>query len=267
MLLIYGGFAALTAILFVVFTREAPPTPPCPEGQETRALMMDGLKGMLKMRDVWILLALFLVGMGVFNGISTWIESIVRSRGFSITQAGTLGGVLLLGGIIGAAIIPVLQAGTLGGVLLLGGIIGAAIIPVLSDRLHKRKLFLAVGLLLAIPGLIGTTFATNYPLMVASLFVLGFFLMSLAPVGYQYAAEITFPSPEGTSNGLLNLAGQLSVVFIYSMEALKSPDGSFTNSMLIMVVMMAIAAGLTTRMNESTPEIDAAELTLKQANT
>jgi MFS family permease len=244
MLLIYGGFAALTAILFVVFTREAPPTPPCPEGQETRALMMDGLKGMLKMRDVWILLALFLVGMGVFNGISTWIESIVRSRGFSITQAGTLGGVLLL-----------------------GGIIGAAIIPVLSDRLHKRKLFLAVGLLLAIPGLIGTTFATNYPLMVASLFGLGFFLMSLAPVGYQYAAEITFPSPEGTSNGLLNLAGQLSVVFIYSMEALKSPDGSFTNSMLIMVVMMAIAAGLTTRMNESTPEIDAAELTLKQANT
>jgi len=244
MLLIYGGFAALTAILFVVFTREAPPTPPCPEGQETRALMMDGLKGMLKMRDMWILLALFLVGMGVFNGISTWIESIVRSRGFSITQAGTLGGVLLL-----------------------GGIIGAAIIPVLSDRLHKRKLFLAVGLLLAIPGLIGTTFATNYPLMVASLFGLGFFLMSLAPVGYQYAAEITFPSPEGTSNGLLNLAGQLSVVFIYSMEALKSPDGSFTNSMLIMVVMMAIAAGLTTRMNESTPEIDAAELTLKQANT
>lgn len=244
MLLIYGGFAALTAILFVVFTREAPPTPPCPEGQETRALMMDGLKGMLKMRDMWILLALFLVGMGVFNGISTWIESIVRSRGFSITQAGTLGGVLLL-----------------------GGIIGAAIIPVLSDRLHKRKLFLAVGLLLAIPGLIGTTFATNYPLMVASLFGLGFFLMSLAPVGYQYAAEITFPSPEGTSNGLLNLAGQLSVVFIYSMEALKSSDGSFTNSMLIMVVMMAIAAGLTTRMNESTPEIDAAELTLKQANT
>lgn len=243
MLLIYGGFAALTAILFVVFTREAPPTPPCPEGQETRALMMDGLKGMLKMRDMWILLALFLVGMGVFNGISTWIESIVRSRGFSITQAGTLGGVLLL-----------------------GGIIGAAIIPVLSDRLHKRKLFLAVGLLLAIPGLIGTTFATNYPLMVASLFVLGFFLMSLAPVGYQYAAEITFPSPEGTSNGLLNLAGQLSVVFIYSMEALKSPDGSFTNSMLIMVVMMAVAAGLTTRMNESALGIDDTELTLKQAN-
>ena len=88
-LLIYGGVAMLTALLFVAFAREAPPTPPCPAGQETRALVLDGLKSMLKMRDIWVLLALFLVGMGVFNGISTWIEEIVSPRGFSITQAGT----------------------------------------------------------------------------------------------------------------------------------------------------------------------------------
>lgn len=228
MLLIYGGVAALTAVLFVIFSREAPPTPPCPAGQEARALMVDGLKGMLKMKDIWILLALFLVGMGVFNGISTWIEGIVRSRGFTITQAGDLGGALLL-----------------------GGIIGAAIIPVFSDRLHKRKIFLVLGLIFAIPGLIGATFATSYILMMASMFVLGFFLMSLAPVGYQYAAEITFPSPEGTSNGLLNLAGQASVVFIYGMEAFKSADGSFTSSMLMMVVMMIVAAVLVTWLTES----------------
>lgn len=242
MLLIYGAAAAVSALLFVLFTRKSPPTPPCPEGQETRALMMDGLKGMLKMKDVWILLALFLVGMGVFNGISTWIEGIVRSRGFTITQAGNLGGILLL-----------------------GGVVGAAIIPVLSDRLHKRKIFLVLGLILAIPGLIGATFTNSYILMVASLFVLGFFLMSLAPVGYQYAAEITYPSPEGTSNGLLNLAGQLSVVFIYSMEAFKSADGSFTNSMLIMVAMMMLAALLVTRLNESNLEMDEAEAAIATA--
>ena len=54
MLLIYGGIAAFTAIVFVIFTREAPPTPPCPPGMETRALMLDGLKSMLRMKDVWI---------------------------------------------------------------------------------------------------------------------------------------------------------------------------------------------------------------------
>ena len=73
MQMIFGAVAALSAVLFLIFTREAPPTPPCPPGQETRALMLDGLKCMLKMKDIWLLLFLFLVGMGIFNGVSTWI--------------------------------------------------------------------------------------------------------------------------------------------------------------------------------------------------
>jgi MFS family permease len=228
MLLIYGVVAAATALVFIIFTREAPPTPPCPPGQETRALMLDGLRRMLKMKDIWILMALFLVGMGVFNGISTWIESIVRPRGFTISQAGNLGGALLI-----------------------GGIVGAIIIPVLSDRLRKRKIFLLVGMTLSIPGLVGAIFAGSYWLVMGSMFVLGFFLMSLAPVGYQYAAEITYPAPEGTSNGLINLAGQASVVFIYGMEAFKSKDGSFTPSLLLLVGLMAVCVILILGLKES----------------
>jgi MFS family permease len=228
MLLIYGGVAAATALVFVIFTREAPPTPPCPPGKETRALMLDGLKSMLKKKDVWILMVLFLVGMGVFNGISTWIESIVRPRGFTISQAGYMGGALLL-----------------------GGIVGAAIIPVFSDRLHKRKIFLLVGVALGIPGLIGVIFAGSYWLVMGSMFMLGFFLMSLAPIGYQYAAEITHPAPEGTSNGLLNLAGQASVVFIYGMEAFKGKNGSFTPSLLILLGLLALCIILILRLKES----------------
>jgi hypothetical protein len=84
-----------------------------------------------------------------------------------------------------------------------------------------------------------------------SMFLLGFFLMSLAPVGYQYAAEITHPAPEGTSNGLLNLAGQASVVFIYGMETFKSQDGSFTTSLLILVGMLAVCVILILGLKES----------------
>lgn len=239
-LLLYGGVAMLTAILFVAFAREAPPTPPGLEGTAGRALMLDGLKSMLKMKDIWILMALFLVGMGVFNGISTWIEEIVRPRGFSITQAGSLGGALLL-----------------------GGVIGAAIIPLLSDRLHKRKIFLQVGLILAVPGLVGMTFTSSFWIMAGSMFVLGFFLMSLAPIGYQYAAEITLPAPEGTSNGLLNLVGQASVVFIYGMEVFKSADGSFTGSLMIMLLLMIAAAGLVLLLRESSMMKPGQELPLE----
>jgi len=148
-------------------------------------------------------------------------------------------------------------------VLLLGGVIGAAIIPVLSDRLHKRRVFLMLGLILAIPGLVGVSFATSYNLIVASFFALGFFLMSLAPVGYQYGAEITFPSPEGTSNGLLNLAGQLSVVFIFSMEAFRSLDGSYSVSLISMMVMMVAAALLVSRLSKSRVEVEEVSLAVE----
>jgi sugar phosphate permease len=228
MMMVFGIAAALSAVLFLVFTREAPPTPPCPPDQEARALMLDGLKSMLKLRDIWLLLFLFLVGMGIFNGVSTWIEEIVRPRGFSITEAGDLGGFLLL-----------------------GGIAGAIVIPMLSDRLRKRKLFLLAGMVLAVPGLIGFTFATDYTLVSISMLILGFFLMSLAPVGYQYAAEITYPAPEGTSNGLLNLAGQVSVVFIYAMQAIKGADGTFTLSLSILVGLMVVCGLLIPALSES----------------
>jgi MFS family permease len=139
----------------------------------------------------------------------------------------------------------------MGGALLLGGIVGAAIIPVFSDRLHKRKIFLLVGVALGIPGLLGVIFAGSYWQAMVSMFILGFFLMSLAPVGYQYAAEITHPAPEGTSNGLLNLAGQASVVFIYGMEIFKGKDGSFTPSLLILVGLLALCVILILRLKES----------------
>ncbi len=228
MLMIYGVFGAIATLLFLIFTREAPPTPPCEPGLESRALMLDGLKSMLKMRDIWILLAIFLLCMGIFNGISTWIEGIVSPRGMSVTQAGDLGAALLV-----------------------GGIIGAVVIPALSDRYRKRRAFLLAGMICAVPGMIGIALAQTYGLMMFSMFILGFFLVSLAPIGYQYGAEITYPAPEGTSNGLLNMAGQVSVVFIYAMNAMKTSDGSFIYSLLFLVGLMILSVFLVAALHES----------------
>jgi MFS family permease len=227
--MIYGVITVISAVLFIIFTREAPPTPPCPPELEERALMLDGLKQMLKLRDIWYMMFVFLVGMGIFNGISTWIENIVRPKGFSITEAGEFGGFFLL-----------------------GGVLGAVVIPTLSDKYRKRKLLMLLGMILAVPGLIGVILATGYWSMTISIIVLGFFMVGLAPVGYQYAAEITYPAPEGTSNGLLVLAGQVSVVFVYAMEALKSADGSFTNSLLMLLGFMLLGVVFLARINEST---------------
>lgn len=225
--LIYGCVAAFSALLFVIFARETPPTPPCPQGMEVRALMLDGLKNAIKNRMFWYYLAVSFIGMGLFNGITTWVENIIRPRGFTPTDAGTLGALMLI-----------------------GGVIGAVVMPPFSDRSHKRKKYLLIGILAAIPGLIGVTFATAPWLLYLSAFSLGFFITSTSPIGMQYAAEITQPTPEGTSNGLIQLFGQASVVFVYIMEAIKAPDGSFTPSLLLAVGLLLISALLITRLKD-----------------
>ena len=217
--LIYGGIAAFSAVLFIIFAREKPITPPCPPGQEVRALMLDGLKHALTVKPFWLYLFVSFIGMGIFNGITTWVENIIRPRGFTPTDAGTLGALMLV-----------------------GGVLGAVAIPPFSDKQHKRKRYLLLGFVLAIPGLIGLTFATQLWLLFVSAFALGFFLVSTSPIGMQYAAEITHPTPEGTSNGLIQLFGQASVVFVYIMEALKARDGAFTPALLLAMGLMLVSA-------------------------
>ena len=225
--LIFGGVAALSAVLFVALSRERPATPPCPPGMEVRALMMDGLKHALKVKPFWLYLVVTFIGMGIFNGLTTWVENIVRPRGFTPTDAGTLGALMLV-----------------------GGILGAVIIPPFSDRQRKRQRYLLLGFALALPGLVGLAFATSLPLLFASAFALGFFLVSTLPVGMQYAAEITFPTPEGTSNSLIQLFGQASVVFVYVMAAMQTAGGSFTPSLLLAMALMASSLLIITQLKD-----------------
>jgi MFS family permease len=229
--LINGGVAAFSAVLFLVFAREAPPTPPCPPGMEVRALMLDGLKHAFTVKSFWLYLAVSFIGMGVFNGLNSWIETIVRPRGFTPTDAGTLGALMLV-----------------------GGLLGAVVIPPFSDRQHKRKRYLLLGILMAIPGLVGLTFATTFWLLAVSAFVMGFFLTSTSPIGMQYAAEITQPTPEGTSNGLIQLFGQASVVFVYIMEAIKGPDGSFSPGLLLAIGLMLLSTLAILQLKDPQPE-------------
>ncbi len=233
--LVYGALAAGSAVLFLVLARERPPTPPCPPRDEQRALVLEGLRHALRIRPFWAVLAVAFVGLGVFNGLTTWVEAIVRPRGFSPADAGTLGAVLLL-----------------------GGLIGAVVLPALSDRRRRRGPFLALALAGSLPGLVGVTFATSLPLVLASAGTLGFFLVSALPIGFQYAAEITRPTPEGTSNGLMQLFGQGAVVFVYAMSAMRTADGSFTVSLLAAGALLTVAAVVAAGLPE--PEILAPEL-------
>lgn len=229
-LLIYGIVSVIAALVFFVFARESPPTPPCAPEQQARSLVFDGLSKMLRQKEFLALLPIFFVGLGVFNAVTTWVEEIVAPRGFTATQAGIAGGLMIV-----------------------GGIVGALIVPALSDRARKRIPFIVFALAGAVVGMIGLTLAGTYALLLATSFLLGFFLLTAGPIGFQYGAEITYPAPEGTSNGLLLMMGQISgVVFIVGMDLFKAPDtGAMTLPLAVLIALLAGCLLLAARLKES----------------
>jgi cyanate permease len=230
MLFIYGILSVIVAVVFLMFAKERPLTAPCNKDQEERALAIDGLKLIFRYKNFNSLMFIFFVGLGVFNGVTTWIENILSPRGFSAVQAGTTGGLMII-----------------------GGILGALIIPILSDHYRKRTPFIIIALAGATIGLIGITFATNYLILLASGTAYGFFLLSSGPIGFQYGAEITYPVSEGTSNGFLILMGQISgIAFIFGMDSYKSSvTGSMTRPLIILIGFMLLSLLISTRLKES----------------
>ena len=230
MLTIYGIISVISAITFLWLAKERPPTSPSKPGMEVRSLVLEGIKESMHNKEFIFLMVIFFIGLGTFNGVTTWIEDIVRPRGFSITRAGTIGGIMIL-----------------------GGIIGALIIPSFSDHYHKRTPFIILSLVGASFGLVGITYATSYISLLVAAFVLGFSLLSAGPIGFQYGAEIAYPTPEGTSNGLLLLMGQISgVLFIFGMDLFRSPGtGSMTPFLNVLIGLLILSLLLCTRLKES----------------
>jgi cyanate permease len=230
MLLAWGIASAAACLLFLLLAREssssaAGASPRAPAG----SALFSSMGSMLRRPAFLILLAVFFVGLGIFNGVTTWIEQIVRPRGFTAAQAGIVGGAMIA-----------------------GGIVGAVAIPLLSDAVRRRKPFIIAALAGMIPSLLGIALARGYGLLLASAALFGFLLLSAGPIGFQYGAELTRPEPEGTSNTLLILMGQVSgVALIFGMDALKAPDGSMTVALIALAAVLAACLVLSLFMQES----------------
>ena len=181
---------------------------------------------MFRLKDALLVLFLFTIGLGIFNSISTLVDHIAAN--LNITDSD----------------------GYIGGVMLIGGIIGALIIPFLSDHYRKRKLFLVLCMIIFIPSIFGLAFAgeiseyfqlsvqSTYDLALISSFLLGLSIMSAGPIVFQYTAEITAPTPEATSQGILLLAGQISGIVMVSIMTLNK--NQYLDPMMKIFVILSV---------------------------
>jgi FLVCR family MFS transporter 7 len=224
MLMTYGLISLAGTVLLLCLLKEKPPTPPHAE-REVLLGVFQGMGHILRQRDMQFALPMFFLGLGIFNAISTCIDQICQLKGLSMDQTGHVGGIMLL-----------------------AGLVGAVILPLLSDKLRKRKAFIVMAMALSAPGLVGLTFANHYLSLLTASFVMGFFLLGAgAPVGFQYSAEVTRPAPESTSQGLLLLLGQISgILFIVGMNVM-----GMAAAMRIFILLAAVNIILSLLLNES----------------
>jgi MFS family permease len=223
MLLAYGFFSLIMGILFVILSRERPITNPLIKIHRDSIPLLKELKILFSNKSFRILIILFFVNLGLFNMISTYIELIIAPRGLSSFDAGVLGAVMLL-----------------------GGILGTLILSPLSDKQNKRKPFILFSNLVAFLGISGICFANNIFLFNIFGFLLGFGLLSAGPIILEYAAEITNPVPETSSNGFLFVVGSFSgILFIVGFERFTTPAGDYLPALIFLSILSLISFILT----------------------
>ena len=217
MLLTYGAVGVVSAILFLIFVKEKPPTPPCPEELAGRSDFKEGIKFALKKKNFILALLMFFCVFGVFNTFFTMIEPILRNltnEGVDATQVGIIGVIILGIGIIGSLIISVISD---------------------KDKQHKRLPYMIVvniigcvgfALFLAMKGFGGLAIAAA---------IYGFFIVGGAPLTLTFAAESCYPTSEGTSEGLLMFMGNVAGVIFLGAASLFG-----TNHRMLMVAMIAV---------------------------
>jgi len=233
MLRTYGWLTFGVAVMTLLLLRERPPTPPSVESREKHSFG-EGIRQILDQRDMRILLYLFFVGLGIFNAVSSMTDAIAANAGVEDSD------------------------GLIGGLMLVGGILGASILPMLSDRFRKRKVFLVVCVVGMVPGMFGLTYAgslftdvaTVYAISLASSFLLGFFIMSAGPLGFQYAAEVTHPAPESTSQGMLLWVGQLTGLVFVAFMSVES-NRYLSASMSVFAFLSLLSAAVVLALRES----------------
>lgn len=213
-LFIVTAVASTFLALVVLLTfKKQPKTPPslaqanylsgAHEFEESRSYG-ESVKTLFRDKPSLLLILSYGVNTGSFYAISTLLnDEILSSFPGAQTEAGQVGLTLVLAGVVGSVICGVVLDKT---------------------RAYKKTTVIVYVLTLASSCLYTATLDSGHLWLVyLTGALLGFTMTGYLPVGFEFAAEITYPVCEGISSGLLNASAQIfGIVFTISMRQLMS---------------------------------------------
>ncbi|XP_071443654.1 choline/ethanolamine transporter flvcr2a [Hetaerina americana] len=137
-----------------------------------------------------LLLASYGINTGVFYAISTLLNQIVLPYYHGHEE----------------------DVGRIGLTIVVAGMGGSVISGLILDKTHKFKEITLALYALSLAGMAVYTFTLNcgyIAVVYMAAGLLGFFMTGYLPVGFEFAAELTHPEPEGTTVGILNAVVQV----------------------------------------------------------
>jgi len=222
-----GAFAGLTALVALAFALFVHPNPRRPAPATTSH--EPHLRVLLRDRELRLLCVLSGLGLGVFNGLTTWLEPMVAPHGIDAEHAGLLGGMLIL-----------------------AGIVGSVVVPALSDATRRRKPFLVVCAAVALVSIHPLCTSHRFALALAMAAVHGFFFMPAFALLLEMSSNIAGAAAAGAATSLLLLAGNGgAVLVIVAMPLVKGGGTDFGRAVLLLVGLLAATTLLAFRAPET----------------
>lgn len=179
------------------------------------------MKSLIKNGQLVVLFVVAFLGLGYFNGLTTWLEPMLKPNGFDAVKAGNIGGVLII-----------------------GGIVGSIVIPALSDKFKRRKPFLVGSVIVALALTVPVCTSRDETLVMICSAGLGFFFLPALALMLDMCAAIAGEKAAGAATGLLMLFGNAGgVVVVMLMEAAKGEATTWERATYVLyaVVVLAIA--------------------------
>ncbi|XP_072755229.1 choline/ethanolamine transporter flvcr2a isoform X2 [Anoplolepis gracilipes] len=194
MFYIVAAITTLVLVLILFFFKSAPPLPPSPaqavqrENVEKEAFSRS-IKRLLTNFGYVLLLFSYGINIAVLYAISTLLNQVVLKYFPGHEE----------------------DAGRIGLTIVCTGMLSSVICGVILDKTHKFKQTTLAVYLCCFLGMIIFTLTLNSKIYVVYITagILGFFITGYLPVGFEFAAELTYPEPEGTAAGLLNAVVQV----------------------------------------------------------
>ncbi|XP_032998410.1 feline leukemia virus subgroup C receptor-related protein 2 isoform X1 [Lacerta agilis] len=130
-----------------------------------------------------------------------------------------------------------LNAGRIGLTIVVAGMVGALITGIWLDRTKTYKQTTLLVYIMSFVGMVVFTFTLDLGhiwVVFVTAGMLGFFMTGYLPLGFEFAAELTYPESEGTSSGLLNVAAQIfGIIFTISQAQIFEHFGTQAGNLFL----------------------------------